>query len=253
MSLSDLHAHDAGGSPVDLRLVAARAATSGVGSAGQEIQLIQPDGSNTYVLVETVPMAGNLGHSSGVVIALLDITAQRLYEEHLHHAAYFDTLTGLPNRAMLWQKFASVVRDKLPYAVLLIDLNEFKAVNDTYGHQAGDELLQHLAKRLTGIAGDTATVARLGGDEFAVLLPSTSSAAAEKAAAAVRASFEEPFRLRCGTLLGRGAVGLAMGQPGQSPDDVIGAADSAMYDAKPPNRRQPRTRTANRQNDMAQA
>ena len=186
-ALSGLRVHAAAERAVDLRSVAATAAESGTGAAGLEVRLGRPDGSVAHVMVETVPMAGESGHSHGAVIALLDITAQRLYEEHLHHAAYFDGLTGLPNRAMLWQHFTAVVRSAVPYAVLLIDLDTFKAVNDTYGHQAGDELLRGVARRLTDAVGSTATVARLGGDEFAVLLPGTSAESAEAAAVAVPA------------------------------------------------------------------
>jgi diguanylate cyclase (GGDEF)-like protein len=197
------------------------------GGTGVEARLTRADGTVAYVRAETVPMDG------GTVIALLDITAQRLYEEHLQHAAYHDTLTGLPNRALLWQRLEAAHAGASPYAVLLIDLDRFKAVNDTLGHQAGDELLRGVARRLTHVAGPAATVARLGGDEFAVLITDPRAADPESVAVALRSCFAWPFPLSSGPLAAGGTVGYAVGAPGWSPDDVLAAADREMYRMKP--------------------
>jgi diguanylate cyclase (GGDEF)-like protein len=178
-------------------------------------------------------MPVDLGGHPGVVLGLLDITAQRLYEEHLQYTAYHDTLTGLPNRALLWQGLEAAQRSGSPYAVLLIDLDGFKAVNDTLGHQTGDELLQEVARRLRQVGGTGATVARLGGDEFAVLLPPECPSDAETVVAAVRDCFAHPFALSVGPIEARGTVGFAVGAPGQPADETVAAADRAMYRAKP--------------------
>jgi PAS domain-containing protein len=119
--------------PAALELLGDSPVTDLAGRGG-EVQIARADGSKANVLVETVPMTDQ----PGVVIALLDVTAQRMYEETLHRVAYYDSLTGLPNRALLWQHLETAER----YGILLIDLDDFKRVNDTLGHSAGDELLK---------------------------------------------------------------------------------------------------------------
>jgi diguanylate cyclase (GGDEF)-like protein len=175
----------------------------------------------TQVVVETVPT------EHGTIVALLDVTARRSYEERLEHAAYHDPLTGLPNRALLWERFAAVADG--PYAVLLVDLDGFKAVNDTYGHQAGDELLCQVAARLRHACGAEATVARLGGDEFAVLLPGARAELATATAMAIRGVFDWPAPLSTGPVPVGGSIGYALGGPGRSLDEVFAGADAAMY------------------------
>ena len=234
-TLTGLDARGPDGAAVDLRGLAAAAAASGSGFAGLEVRLDGADDRGSTVLVEAVPM------ESGVVVALLDVTAQRLYEEHLHHVAYHDMLTGLPNRALLWQHLTAARHSGRPYAILLVDLDDFKRVNDTLGHQAGDDLLRQVAQRFAHVSGDEATVARLGGDEFAVLLPDVAPGAAEAVAEAVRSCFGWPFPLPSGPLRAGGTVGYAVAGPGRSPDEVMQAADAAMYRSKPRARTRPRS------------
>ncbi len=226
-TLTGLDARGPDGAAVDLRGLAAAAAASGSGFAGLEVRLDGADDRGSTLLVEAVPM------ESGVVVALLDVTAQRLYEEQLHHVAYHDMLTGLPNRALLWQHLTAAEHSGRPYANLLVELDGFKGDNDTLGHQTGDELLRQVAQRFRQVAGDAATVARLGGDEFAVLLRDATPAGAESVADALRSCFAWPFPLDGGPLRAGGTVGCAMGAPGQAPDEVMNAADAAMYRSKP--------------------
>ncbi|MCA2218386.1 diguanylate cyclase domain-containing protein [Jidongwangia harbinensis] len=188
-------------------------------AGADEITLTRPDGSDARVRVEPVPI------EQGTVYALLDVTAQREYEAHLHHTAFHDTLTGLPNRALLWQRFAEAGES---YAVLLVDLDGFKHVNDTLGHAAGDDLLIRVADRLRHTCGPEATVARLGGDEFVVL----TTADPAPMAAAIRASFELPFRTGAGLIHAGGTVGWAVHEPGRCADEVLALADQAMYQGK---------------------
>jgi diguanylate cyclase (GGDEF)-like protein len=137
--------------------------------------------------------------------------------------------------------------------VLLIDLNDFKSVNDTLGHKIGDELLAGVAERISSAVDETATVARLGGDEFAVLLPHAAQTEAETVAQAVRDSFLEPLQLSCGPLPGNGTVGVAVAAPGQTPDQVIEQADHAMYLAKPLSKRRNRALESPRNNRLEMA
>jgi diguanylate cyclase (GGDEF)-like protein/PAS domain S-box-containing protein len=232
--LSELDFRGVDGQRIDLRAMATTVADTGSGAAGLEGTLTRADGSASNLVVDTVPMAES-GHDAGVVFAFLDITAQRLYEEHLHYMAYHDALTGLPNRAFLWERLSAVQTTSVPYAVLVIDLNDFKLVNDTLGHQIGDELLRGVAQR--------DTVARLGGDEFAVLLTDGRTSDAHAVAESIRASFIEPFVLSCGPIVGGGTVGVGLSAPGLTADEVVASADAAMYSTKPHSRRQPRNRT----------
>jgi diguanylate cyclase (GGDEF)-like protein len=208
--LDEVRARTPGGRPVELRSLA----------EGQQ-DLVLND--RIQVVVETVPT------EHGTIVALLDVTAQRDYEERLEHAAYHDALTGLPNRAELWRRFEVQSGD---YAVLLVDLDGFKAINDTYGHLAGDELLCQVAERLRHVCGRNATVARLGGDEFAVLVPGAGTAEATATAAAIRDGFAWEVPLAAGPVRVGGSIGFALGGPDRSPDEVLAAADVAMYTDK---------------------
>jgi diguanylate cyclase (GGDEF)-like protein len=188
-----------------------------------EALLTRPDGTTSDILIEVVPIEGGVG----TVFALLDLGAQRAFEESLHHAAYHDTLTGLPNRAMLWQHLNAAAAGEGPYAVLLIDLDDFRTVNDVHGHRTGDELLAGAAHRLrdaayaaTRRAPQRAVVARLGGDEFAVLLPGADARTANRLAALLRAAFDQPFPTGVGRLMLRGTV------------EVLTDADTALDRAR---------------------
>jgi diguanylate cyclase (GGDEF)-like protein/PAS domain S-box-containing protein len=216
---------------------------AGTAQAELEVRLTRADGSRRHVRLQTVPILQGAGQGSGVVLALLDVTAQRAYEQHLHRAAYVDMLTGLPNRRMLWEQINLTQGAGIPYAVLLIDLNDFKAVNDTLGHRIGDEVLAGTAARIRSAVPERGTVARLGGDEFAVLLPHAPTAEAEAVARAVRDSFVAPLHLTCGPVPASGSVGVAVAEPGETPDQVIAKADAAMYQAKSSHRRRSARRT----------
>jgi diguanylate cyclase (GGDEF)-like protein/PAS domain S-box-containing protein len=226
-TLEDLDLRDLDLRPVDV------AALARSGARDVDLVLTAADGTQRRVALDAHPLADHLAEAQGIVIGLQDITDQRLYEEQLRHLASHDSLTGLPNRLLFQQRLAAAAHGATRYAVMLIDLDDFKAVNDTHGHPTGDELLQAVAARLTVHAGDGATVARLGGDEFAVLLPDPDHTRGSACAEAISRSFQEPFvldhvSLRCG-----GTVGLAHAEPGTSPRTVLGAADLAMYARKP--------------------
>nr|BFE64886.1 hypothetical protein GCM10020063_094120 [Dactylosporangium thailandense] len=179
------------------------------GRDAYEARLTRADGSTSDILIEALPVEGG----AGTVWALQDISARRVYEESLHHAAYHDALTGLPNRALLWQHLTSAAADGRPYAVLVVDVDDFRTVNELHGRAVGDEVLTAVAHRLrdaayagTRTAPARAVVARLGGDEFAVLLPGADARAAKRLAPELRAAFDRPFPTSAGRVTVRAAI-----------------------------------------------
>ncbi len=153
------------------------------------------------------------------------------------HYAYHDHLTGLPNRNFLYEKIEGLIKDSssahFEFVVLMMDLNQFKEVNDSMGHQAGDRLIQHVATRIKKVLRVTDTFVRLGGDEFAVLLPGASEKTAEVVAQNIVRFMHEPFHVDRRHI----PIGLSIGlarypEDGPSADMLIQHADVAMYMAK---------------------
>jgi diguanylate cyclase len=157
------------------------------------------------------------------------------------HDSMHDALTGLPNRALLADRFAQALqagkRNGTRTALLLIDLDRFKEINDTFGHHYGDELLMQVGPRLTAFLRASDTVSRLGGDEFAVLLPDVGDVDAAKAIAVkLRGALETPFRVDEVDLDVEGSVGIVLsGEHGEDPTTLLQRADIAMYVAKSQN------------------
>ncbi len=159
-------------------------------------------------------------------------------EDRLAHIAHHDQLTGLANRKLLGERVQQAIaraqRKHAQVAVFFLDLDRFKLVNDTLGHDAGDQLLQHVAARLLGSVRTTDTVARLGGDEFAIVLEDLDrNEEATLLAGRVLNSFATPFRLNGGEVVTTTSIGIAMfPHNGEHADDLLKCADSAMYRAK---------------------
>jgi diguanylate cyclase (GGDEF)-like protein len=151
----------------------------------------------------------------------------------LTYAARHDALTGLANRAYFRERLGEELeRDEAACAILLIDLDRFKMVNDTLGHSAGDELLREVARRLERIVGDAGHAARLGGDEFAVMVPSTSDGC-EALAAHIVAELSEPYDLEQSSVTIGATVGIGVApSDGDTIDTIIRSADLALYRAK---------------------
>jgi len=166
---------------------------------------------------------------------LLDITARREAEEQLRHQAFHDALTGLANRSLFTNRVehALVLRSqqtRAEVAVLFLDLDDFKGVNDTLGHAAGDTLLRGVGVRLREALSPGYTVARMGGDEFAVLIEEVAGTpTAVDAAERIVASLQTPFELEGREVFVTASVGIAIGTVA---DDLLRAADVAMYRAK---------------------
>ena len=181
----------------------------------------------------------------GYVLNMRDATDRRLLEQELRslaaqreHDAMHDPLTGLANRRRLFARLEEATTDaraaKTKLSLLLIDLDHFKELNDTLGHQAGDRLLREIGPRLEAGVPGADLVARVGGDEFAVLMPAgTTAEQAEEIAATLSRAIEEPFRFQGLTLLVRASVGIAMfPEHGRDVETLMQRADIAMYSAK---------------------
>jgi diguanylate cyclase (GGDEF)-like protein len=186
-------------------------------------------------LLET--LAGQLGVS--LENSRLGKSLGRLTElsEQLEHQAFHDPLTGLANRALFTERLAHAVarqaRSRSLLAVLFVDIDDFKAVNDSRGHDAGDELLATAAERIRACVREVDTVARLGGDEFAIVLEElATSYDAEPVAERIVNTFRQPFRIAGALLSVTASVGVAVCDETQSADNVLANADVAMYRAK---------------------
>jgi diguanylate cyclase (GGDEF)-like protein len=165
------------------------------------------------------------------LLAAAALVRVRLVEE-AERQALVDALTGLPNRRAFTAYLDRAVTVDAAIAVLFVDLDGFKAVNDTLGHGAGDELLAETARRLRAAAGPDGFAARLGGDEFAVVLPDTFPGAADDTATAIVAALCEPFLLGAGPATISASVGITASEPGDDADALLSRADAAMYVAK---------------------
>ena len=184
------------------------------------------------------PLLNKDGQVIGVLTSAVDITARKFAEEHRAHLALHDLLTGLPNRALLAEHMRQTIDECIAgggkSALLLVDLDRFKVINDTRGHQAGDTLLRQVSERISSALDANELAARIGGDEFAIILRDVAS--------------PEDVSSKCHHLLGQigkayaigdadqligASVGVAMiPDDGNSPDELLRLADLAMYEAK---------------------
>jgi diguanylate cyclase (GGDEF)-like protein/PAS domain S-box-containing protein len=182
-----------------------------------------------------------------------DITDKKQAEEQIHHLAHHDLLTDLPNRVLyadrLAQALATARRDQSRVGLLYVDLDNFKPVNDGYGHAVGDQLLRNVAQRLLSCVRETDTVARIGGDKFVVLLPTIQSESnAQVVAEKIRASLEAPFEIDGNRLSISSSIGGAIyPNHGEDESQLMQHADHAMYGAKKSGRNMVRFAEADRQ------
>jgi len=166
---------------------------------------------------------------------LADAIARRAAEDDIRHQALHDPLTGLPNRVLLLDRLAhALARGSGDVVVVLLDIDNFKLVNDSLGHEAGDELLSQIAPRLVNAMRPGDTIARLGGDEFVVLIEGLADpAGVSMIAERIISALELPFRLAAGEHYAKASLGIAIAGPGDvAPASLIRDADAAMYEAK---------------------
>ncbi|HEY9207559.1 MAG TPA: EAL domain-containing protein [Acidovorax sp.] len=190
-----------------------------------------------------------------------DITQRKLAEARTHQLAYFDALTGLPNRRMLLDRMdhalASARKSGQVGALLFIDLDDFKQINDARGHSLGDELLKQVAQRLTQLLRPGDTVARIGGDEFVMLVNDiatnmeSAGRSALLAAEAVRTALEVPYTIDTHLYSSTGSIGITLfPKRGEEVEDLLREADTAMYRAKDLGRNRIRFYEADMQADV---
>jgi len=200
------------------------------------------DGSSFYVEFWSHPIMRN-GRLEGAVVTFIDITDRKSAEDEIKNLAFYDSLTGLPNRRLLLdrlqQTLAASSRSGEAGALLFIDLDNFKNINDTLGHYFGDLLLKEVSGRLKSCVREGDTVARLGGDEFVVMLESLSMQKLESAAQAeavgekIMAALNQPYLLGEHEYVGSSSIGVTLFNNHYLPrEDLLKQADIAMYQAK---------------------
>jgi len=207
-----------------------------------EYRLIARDGRVVWVIDDEAVIARDEdGHPTMVQGILVDISDRKDLEDQLRHQALHDPLTGLPNRVLFVDRLShALVRRQHTsgVAVLFVDLDDFKAINDTLGHAAGDDLLRLVSERLAGVLRAEDTACRIGGDEFAFLLEGADRSLAERVARRLLDALAEPFILAGRTATLTASVGVAVHDVGfekgsvQTADQILRDADTAMYVAK---------------------
>jgi diguanylate cyclase (GGDEF)-like protein/PAS domain S-box-containing protein len=197
-----------------------------------------PDGRENWVLTTKVPLKNRRGQIIGTMGIAHDITDRKQAELQIRYMALHDALTGLPNRTLLQDRLSQAIalarRHREKVAVLMLDLDHFKVVNDSLGHSVGDRLLEAVSKRLKACLRASDIVARLGGDEFVITLPEvTDNAGIEQVARKVINTLSEPLKIEGHELLIGASIGISQyPADGENPQALLQGADAAMYEAK---------------------
>lgn len=215
--------------------IIAAALEHGIGRG--EVTRLRRDGTEFPARITLSLLRDDAGALIGRVLCVQDITAQRQMEEELRQAALYDPLTLLPNRRLLRDRVehALVLRSRrnIGVAALFVDLDDFKTINDTFGHDVGDEVLVEVARRLGDCVRGCDTLARHGGDEYVVLLEELADQ--EQATAIgqrMLSAFHEPVRTVVGELAVSASIGIHIAMDDDDYDSLLRASDSAMYEAK---------------------
>jgi diguanylate cyclase (GGDEF)-like protein/PAS domain S-box-containing protein len=208
------------------------------GSWQGEVRSRRRDGEAYRVQVTVDAVGDSEGRSRSYVCSASDITAVREAQNRLHYLAHHDCLTGLANRllfsARLQQSIDAAGRYDKRIGLLFVDIDDFKIINDTLGHGAGDRFLQAVAERLQAQVRRGDTVARLGGDEFAVIVEEGCDPAEMAALAArLRGAIGMPLKLAGRQVCSSASIGIGVyPDDGRTPEALLNAADAAMYEAK---------------------
>jgi diguanylate cyclase (GGDEF)-like protein/PAS domain S-box-containing protein len=211
---------------------------AGMVAPHQEGEIVTATGERRLVSWNNTLRRGTDGSITGSASIGSDVTERRRMEARLAHDAFHDALTGLSNRALFMDRLAGALarharRKTLKVAVLFLDLDRFKLVNDSLGHGLGDELLVAFSKVLQTVVRPGDTVARLGGDEFTILLEDVEDeAAAVSVADRIQATLRAPFALRGHEVFVTSSIGIALGSGPERAEELVRDADIAMYRAK---------------------
>lgn len=226
------------------REAVARAMDSGA-AAPEEGDWITADGEPRRVHMRNTVLRDDAGVPYAIGCVAVDVTEDRRREAQLHLRAQTDLLTGLANRGALFDALRARLAEESACALLFCDLDGFKVVNDQHGHAVGDRLLAEVALRLAELAAPGDLVSRFGGDEFVILCTGRPESDLADLAARVRERVRAPFDGPEGTMAIGVSVGIAVGRPGDTADELISRADQAMYGAKThPHRQAARPRRA---------
>lgn len=199
-----------------------------------EIEDIRKDGT-VYQIELTVDAIHNDNQAiSHYVVTFSDITERKNAERELRRLSNTDTLTGLPNRSYFQVSHSNLVRKRIKHALLLFDLDDFKKINDSLGHEVGDHLLMHVAERVAEVGRPQDTFYRLGGDEFVLMLEDTADVhVITEAGKQILASLEQPFHISNHDIVVNCSIGIVVyPNDGQSSQELLQNADTAMYHVK---------------------
>mgnify|MGYP002775352029 CR=1 FL=1 len=209
-----------------------------------EVVAVNQEGVGISLEMDALPLHDKGGLVAHWVAVLRDITERKQADAQIRQLAYYDTMTGLPNRLLLQEKLSSQVRKAMRKqvggALLFIDIDNFKALNDTYGHDVGDAFLIEVAKRIRQAVRRLDTVSRLGGDEFVVVLdnlhyePAQAEKQARRVCEKIMAAFKNPFNLKNYQHYTTPSIGVVLFDPEHlsQTDELLRRADLAMYKAK---------------------
>ncbi|MEP2493895.1 MAG: EAL domain-containing protein, partial [Parasphingorhabdus sp.] len=199
---------------------------------------IASDGVDLIFHCNKSPLLNHKGETIGVLTTAVDITARKFAEEHRTHLALHDMLTGLPNRVLLAENVKSTIehcqKSNTEAALLLLDLDRFKIINDTRGHHSGDALLREVAERLSKVIGPEDFAARIGGDEFAIIFSKFESVdSINSRCSKILKAIKEPYAISGVGQMISASIGVSLiPSDGDEYEEVLRMADLAMYDAK---------------------
>ncbi|KHK93093.1 diguanylate cyclase [Novosphingobium malaysiense] len=230
--MADMSAHAL--FPRDVRARASAMLGSDYSNSNDCWQMLRSDGSSVEAVIAT--RLSQLEGYSATIVSIFDVTERRRIEQRMTHMARHDELTGLANRAHCREHLCEALNQSAPnetVTIALVDLDHFKAVNDTYGHMFGDAVLTEAARRMLKLIPPDALLCRIGGDEFAIIFRRSSLAQAELVAKSVITTLSEPFFVH-GHLIHIGAtVGFACSpHDSRDPETLLRYADLALYAAK---------------------
>lgn len=208
------------------------------GNLDQEFRIVRPDGEVRWLHNRSFPALDDEGNVTLITGVAEDITSRKLDEEKLQHMAHYDSLTQLPNRSLFYDRLQQTIlhsgREGRAAAVVFVDLDHFKRINDTLGHGAGDQLLQQVARRLESAVRPGDTVGRLGGDEFALILSNlASSGDAALVAQKMMDALHDAFVIEGREVFATVSAGVTLfPEDSNDADALIKNADVAMYRSK---------------------
>jgi diguanylate cyclase (GGDEF)-like protein/PAS domain S-box-containing protein len=201
-----------------------------------ERQYLRPDGSTVWVACHVSLVRDEAGQPQYFFTQLLDLTARKRMEQELAHQALHDSLTGLPNRTLLTDRLvhglAGSRRRGAQLGVIFVDVDRLKEINDSLGHTAGDELLRHVGRQISGAIRPGDTVARIGGDEFVVVCDSVSTRETEEIAGRILDALSELFVCGGEEIRPTASMGIAVADARATPESLLRDSDAAMYRAK---------------------